>query len=269
MATNKTTIDEFVTRIKNNIPLVYEKGKTEGVEEGLEEGKQAEYDAFWDAFQQNGNRRNYQYAFCERGWSNANLNPKYMMVTSTGEKMFYRCNCGGKTRLDMTEICKKLDASQATSAAFMFSDAFLDNITVDLGNATTLNTCFSSGNIGANKSVKNVALKVTDKCTTFSNAFAYCGATEEIIFTEGSVIASNGLNLQWSKNLSKTSIKSIINALSATTEGLSVTFSETAVNKAFETSEGLADGSTSAEWIALAGNETTESIRPNWNISLV
>lgn len=271
MATNKTTIDEFVTRIKNNIPLVYEKGKTEGVEEGFEEGKQAEYDAFWDAYQDYGNRRNYQYGFAGTGWNNVTLKPKYTITVtaSSAASMFARCNYANKTRVDMTEVCKKLDASNLTNATSMFQDAFLENVTVDLGNATTLSNCFSSGNVGANKSIRNVTLKVTEKCTTFSNAFTYCGATEEIIFTEDSVIASNGLNLQWSKKLNRASIESIINALSNKEEGLTVTLSKAAVDTAFETVKGAADGSTSAEWIALVGNETTEGIRPKWNISLV
>jgi hypothetical protein len=235
---------------------------------GYNTGKQNEYDTFWDAFQDNGNRDNYQYAFYGRGWNKDTLKPKYMMVTSTGESMFRRCNDVNETRLDMTEICKKLDTSQATSAAYMFMDAFLDNVTVDLGNATTLVNCFFSGNVGGNKSIRNITLKVTDKCTTFSNAFAYCGATEEIIFTEDSVIEGNGLNLQWSKKLNKASIKSIINCLSDEKEGLTLTLSQTAVDNAFETIKGAADGSTSAEWIALAGDETTEGIKPKWNISL-
>lgn len=276
------TIEEKLLEVAENVPKVYEagynkcleenppgateeelqekyeegfvKGKTEGIKEG--------YDVFWDAYQQNGTRGNYSYAFCERGWNTETLNPKYKIVTSTGERMFYRCNSAGKTRLDMTEVCEKLDTSQATSATYMFMDAFLENVTVDLGNVTTLNNCFNSGNIGGNKSIRNVILKVTDKCTTFTNAFAYCTATEEIIFTDDSVIANNGLNVRWSTKLNKASIKSIINALSTEKEGLTVTLSQIAVDNAFETVKGAADGSTSAEWSAL------EATKTNWHISL-
>ena len=51
-------------------------------------------------------------------------------------------------------------------------------------------------------------------------------------------------------------------ALSTTTTGLTVTFSKTAVDKAFETAEGANDGSTSPEWLALVAT------RPNWGIGL-
>lgn len=64
MATNKTTIDEFITRIKNNTPLVYEKG--------VEEGKKAENDAFWDYYQ---NTTQYLYAFSHR-WNDDIYKPK-------------------------------------------------------------------------------------------------------------------------------------------------------------------------------------------------
>jgi hypothetical protein len=273
-----------------NIPFVYshgyvagnndgfaigeEHGKTIGYEEGFvngeasgrivgfEEGKQAEYDAHWDAYQDYGNRKNYQYGFAGVGWNNVTLKPKYTITASNATSMFVRCNYENEARVDMTEVCKKLDTSNLTNATSMFQDAFLENVTVDLGNATTLSNCFSSGNIGGTKSIKNVALKVTEKCTTFSNAFDYCGATEEIIFTEDSVIASNGLNVRWSTKLKKASIESIINALSAEKEGLTVTLSKTAVNNAFGIN--VDDASTYPE-----GSEyyNLRYSKPKWTIS--
>jgi hypothetical protein len=58
------------------------------------------------------------------------------------------------------------------------------------------------------------------------------------------------LDLHWSTNLSKASIQSIYAALSdaAGMSANTLTLSLTAVNKAFETSEGANDGSTSTEW---------------------
>ena len=72
-----------------------------------------------------------------------------------------------------------------------------------------------------------------------------------------------GLNLRWCKKLSKKSILNVINTLSATTEGLNVTLSKTAVNKAFETSSGANDGSASAEWKTLIAER-----EKNWVINL-
>lgn len=246
------SVAEKLTTIAENEQKVYEAGK------------QTEYDAFWNACQNYGNRTNYIYGFAGASWNNKTLNLKYAIaITGTrGENMFLRCNCTGDTRLDMTEVCKKLDASQATSGKEMFRDAYLENVTIDLGNATTIANCFNSGNSAAH-AIKNVTLKVTEKCTAFTTAFSYCRETEEVIFTEDSVIAANGLNLQWSDKLSKASVISVVNALSTTTTGLTVTLSKTAVNNAFETSTEAADGSTSKEWADLIAT------KPNWTISLV
>jgi hypothetical protein len=74
-------------------------------------------------------------------------------------------------------------------------------------------------------------------------------------------IGQNEFNTQRSP-LNKNSITSVINALSKTKSGLTVTFSRNAVNKAFETAEGLADGSTSQAWLDLIAK------RNNWTISL-
>ena len=63
--------------------------------------------------------------------------------------------------------------------------------------------------------------------------------------------------------LSKDSIESIMNCLSADATDQTLTLPLTAVNTAFETSEGAADGSTSAEWLALVAAHS------NWTISLV
>ena len=84
-----------------------------------------------------------------------------------------------------------------------------------------------------------------------NSCFKYQGGLTYIRF-EG-VIGKNGLSFQWSHRLSKDSIESIINALSTTTNGLTVTLSATAVNSAFTTDE----------WNTLIGT------RSNWTISLV
>jgi hypothetical protein len=67
------------------------------------------------------------------------------------------------------------------------------------------------------------------------------------------VIGQKNFNVHWSPKLSKASIESIINALSSTTSGLTVTISKTAKEAAF----------TSAEWSALIATKS------NWTISLV
>ena len=63
--------------------------------------------------------------------------------------------------------------------------------------------------------------------------------------------------------LSKDSMLSVFSCLSADVSGKTLTLNKEAVDKAFETSPGAADGSTSAEWLALVAEHS------NWTISLV
>ena len=71
------------------------------------------------------------------------------------------------------------------------------------------------------------------------------------------------ISLAWSMKLSKESIINVIECLDESVTGQLITFSLTAVNNAFETSEGAKDGSTSSEWTTLVES------RPNWTINLL
>lgn len=95
---------------------------------------------------------------------------------------------------------------------------------------------------------------------SMSGWFSSCAALQNMTIV--GTIGTTGLNLRWSTKLSKASITSVITALSATTSGLTVTLSNAAVNNAYETSEGAADGSVSAEWAELIATKT------NWTITL-
>ena len=125
---------------------------------------------------------------------------------------------------------------------------------LDLSNCKDLTQLFSY----ADDIVSVDKLKVN--VTGSANAFTECKNLEHIIFD--GVMAGTGLNMKWSTKLDKESITSVINALSTTTTGLTVTLSKTAVDNAFATAEGAADGSTSAEWLALVAT------RSNWTIAL-
>ena len=108
-------------------------------------------------------------------------------------------------------------------------------------------------------SVDKLILKSDGSQSINTNAFQQMGGLVSITI-EGAI--GQTTSFEWSTRLNRASITSVINALSTTTTGLTVTLSKTAVNKAFETSEGAADGSTSAEWLALVAT------RSNWTIAL-
>jgi hypothetical protein len=100
---------------------------------------------------------------------------------------------------------------------------------------------------------------ITKESVTYASWFLNTNLTE--IRFEG--IIGQDINFQWSTNLSLDSLMSIIEHISSTASGKTATFSKIAVNNAFETSEGLADGSTSEEWLNLIATKN------NWTISLV
>ena len=225
--------------------------KLGNTDEAFEAGKQAEYDAFWDAFQENGSKTIYASAFAGVGWTVECLKPKYKVVPEAGmfgaHRMFFFCNAFGDP-IDFREIEDRFDFSNITSASAMFSDSKINHITIDLSNAGKLSDTFSSPYRYSGSNYLHITL--SDK-NTFPSTFAYNLALTDIEID--GVIAANDFNVQWSNKMTKASIISIINALSATTSGLSVTLSATAVNNAFTTDE----------WNAFIVT------KPNWTISLM
>lgn len=262
------SIADKLTTIAENEQKVYNAGYTAGQEaggggsydEGFTDGKQAEYDAFWDEYQQNGTRATYDFAFMGIGWTVNTLKPKYDIAPTSSATNIFRGNPITENLSDFFEKQGiKLDFSKATTLieGFIYS-ATTGLGEIDLRNATSLSWAF--GRATYLKSIKLLRLK-NDGSQTVASMLAYCNALEDITI-EG-VIGQNGFTVQQSTKLSKSSWISIINALSTTTSGLSITGSLTSVKKAFETSEGANDGNTSAEWKALTDT------KKNWTISLV
>lgn len=244
----------------------YDVGYVDGRTQGITEGKQAAYDAFWDVYQENGERGNYAGAFGGRGWNKDTFKPKYPIVpvgSTVCDYMFYNFNkISSSTADDLLDFSDvDIDFSGSTRFTNTFQDARIKNLYVDASNATAMNSTFNGGNGGY---IDNLTLKVSDKCAAFGATFGYMNHTKEIRFTDDSVIAAT-TGFPQSTKLSKESIESIIGALSESASGKTLTLSKTAVDKAFETSEGAKDGSTSAEWNALGG---TNRPRQNWTITL-
>lgn len=201
-------------------------GKEQGIAEGIEQGKQAEYDAFWDAFQKNGTEPMYYgYVFANRDlWTQENIEKvKYKHLLAN----YFSVVFNGNTSI--TDL-----------SAFSFEYA---------GSLLTLSSTFS----GCTNLKKCMPINC-DMVYAFTNAFNNCTALEELTLSGTyNSRTKDPLDLHWSTKLNKASITSVINALSTTTSGLSVTFSQTAVNNAF----------TSDEWSALIAT------KQNWTISLV
>lgn len=252
-------ISEKLQTIAENEQKVYDAG--------IEQGKKAEYNKFWDAIQNYGNRTYYDSAFYNAQWTKETFKPRYSIKPTSLASCFMALNNVPPTleQIDFVELAKEqgieFDISNCTNFHMAFATGGISRLgTIDMAKVTTVNMTFY-GAYNQNQGLKRIERLICYPTNVFSNTFGYCRFLEYIGF-EGE-IATNGLDLQWSTKLSKASIESVINCLSTTASGLSVTLSKAAVNKAFETSEGANDGATSTEWTTLIGT------RSNWTISLV
>lgn len=209
----------------NGIEIGKEQGYGEGTENGIEIGKQMSYNEQWDSLQQNGERKDYWGAFC--GWRADVFKPKYVPLTiGSGDYM---------VRGSTITYLPKMILSSGTLNNLLYGARLLETVEeIELAYAV------------------NSATGFVTNCTALIN-----------IKFSGSKTINCSINFQVCTQLSHDSIVNIMSYLSDTVSGKTLTLSKVAVDKAFETSEGANDGSTSTEWATLVGTKT------NWTISLV
>lgn len=193
----------------------------ENVPKVYEAGKQSEYDTFWDAFQSNGRKVAYLDTFAGTGWTDAIFNPKYPInATLSGSYMFHNNQSITSTKVP---------------------------ITISASSSSVFNGC------GGLKEIPSI--KVTEK-VSFASWFTGCYSLETINFIEDSVIANN-IDFSPCPSLTAKSIVSIVEHLSDSVSGKTVTFKQSTINSA--------DWSTTnyTRWADLIAE------RSNWTISLV
>ena len=191
-------------------------------------GRQAEHDAFWDVFQKGGGAGNYCYAFSLGRFNGDTYNPKYDIICTS--------------------------STNASQYLFFSQSRITDTKVAIYANSISANYCFGSA-----RALKTIRLFSVYETTVLSNTFASCEALENL--TMAGTVGQN-IDLHWSTLLSKASIESVCGCLSDTSDGMTASFSLTAVNNAYETESGAADGSESEEWAALV------AAKPNWTFSL-
>ena len=257
------SVAEKLVTVAENVAKVYEAGKAaggsaDGYNEGYAAGVQSEHDRFWDNYQQNGTLTQYDYAFSGLRWTNETFNPKYDIKPIKAAYMFRDSGLVGDLVNILNDLGVVLDLSNCTDhiQAFRGMRQITRLPVIDFTMYISLNYAFC----------ENPRLEIIDKIIlntaktyTFTNAFMGDICLREIRF-EG--VIANDIDFQWSP-LSKASIKNIMSCLSDTISGTTVSFNLDAVNTAFETSEGAADGSESEEWATLIAT------KPNWTITLV
>ena len=253
-----TIADAIRAKTGESEPLSLD-GMAQGVDKVFAAGEQSEYDRFWDVFQENGRRGDYRYVFAGTAWTQETLKPKYdIIVNDAAQSMFHVSGFAGDLAQYLENIGVKLDISKASNVHSLFNSAqSITRVgTINITSAGVANSALFAY-CGQLNTIDKLVVSATN---AWVSTFVNCSALQNLAI-EGTV-GTTGLNLQWSTKLSKASIASVVNALSATTSSLSATFSKTAVDAAFETSAGAADGSVSAEWTALANTKS------NWTINL-
>ncbi len=196
------TVSEKLVQTAKNVPKVFAAGKT------------AEYDRFWAAFQHSGQRVNWQNAFNNQLWTDETYNPKYPIISTSGNSLFANTN--------ITDTKVPVDLSAASNATSMCSWG----------------------------KIKTFRKLIVHENLTFGSAFYNAQWLEELN-VEGTI--GNSIDLHWSTKLFKASMESVVNALSAAKTGQTVTFSKTAKEAAFTAEEWAALIATKPNWtISLA-----------------
>ena len=228
-------------------------------DKGIEQGKQAEVKRWWTLYQRP-SYNPFAYKYAGGTWNAKTFTPQFSdFVTGAGNCMFINNGVPNIKQAYAKTDCV-LDISGCTSATQMFMDALTQELGImDMSLLTASKTTMEM--YAYNPRLYKIEKIICVAQTNFANStFGGLPGLIEIRF-EGEI--GKSINFQWSTKLSVESIRSIINCLSSTTSGLSVTLSLTAVKKAFETSSGANDGNTSEEWLNLIAT------KPNWTINLV
>ncbi len=253
--------------MSEKIDDVYDAGKDNGIR------------AMWECIQAGGTKDIGGSIMSNSGWAKETFKPIYDIRPTSCYLWSRNCptqtlvnNLTPETQIDIVELEKEQgivfdfgSVTSSTSYDYAFVGALFKRWNViDISKGKTISGTFYGGYLpsGRRKELapKRIERLICGETNVFSsNAFQYAIGYEYIGF-EG-VIASS-INVSWSP-LNKESLTKLLSTLSDTATGQTVSVNLEAVNKAFETSEGLNDGNTSEEWQSLVGT------KPNWTVSLV
>lgn len=262
------TIAEKITKLDESADKLIELNNDfEETLYGTSYGGKSYYDEFWDGNQKNGKRTDYAYSYSGFGWNNITFCPKYDITVTGGYGVFYYCQYKGSFK----ELLNRQGITLTFPDVYNISNQFMYCEFTELGELD-----YSTARQAAPNGVFNNASKLhtIDKIIlsnvvdfTFINWFQSCSALENITF-EGEI--RNSISFEWSTKLTKDSITNIINHLSDTVSGKTLTLSITAVKNAFNGGTWDSDGDgkddtimASEEWVDL------QDTIPNWTITLV
>jgi hypothetical protein len=163
------------------------------------------------------------YIFAGAAWNDTTFYPKKNIILKNNVAYIFALNECSNIKTRLKECGVILDLSGATTAEYAFYYAQTSELPViNLANcANNLSSTFGY----ARNLVSIDKLIISEKCR-WNNTFNQCLILEHLII-EGT-IGQNGFNVQHSTKLTADSLKSIIDALSTTTTGLTITLPTTA-----------------------------------------
>lgn len=243
--------------IAENTKLVYDAGVEIGKAEGGGGNTEQILDEFASTLQLGGARTDFSNMFKNSTITDETIGEIFARWNST----IIRANYMFKDAKNLQEglYTDVLDFSQCVTLLEAFSGSGVTKLKKIDARATMSGFNGMASMFMSCKNLESIDEFYPSLNTKFMATFYACTNLVKVIFM--SEIAVDGLAFNFCSKLNKESIESVFTNLSDTTTGLTVIFSPTSVNKAFETSEGANDGLTSPEWLALVGT------KPNWNIA--
>ena len=251
---DKLTLDNMAQGVNETFLEGNKIGYTFGRRDGIEQGKKDAYDEFWDDFQESGNRDTYIACF-GTGWTAETFKPKYQIKPIRAGYMFFN-NWGEKIAIpDFVEFADNLAAEQGKTPQThpdMFDENGHYNLfdfsrctnciyllpglqsphfgTLDFRSAESMTSVFYSHSQDQYYGVRRIDKFISSAITAFDNS-TFQHATFLTDITMSGVVAKS-INFGTCP-LNKASIISVVNVLSSSTTGQTVTFKKTAVNTAF------------------------------------
>ena len=223
------TVAEKLTVIAQNEQKVYDAGFAKGASADYEDGQNAAMSEFWDYLTNYGNRTSYSSLF--NVWGGETFEPTRKIIPI--EKNSAYCTFNGaknlkKIEADYIDFSQKVRGTKSQEGYYytFYGCSSLEEIE-DIGMQADFGyySTFSSGSDGKLHTIAKIR---TDENTVFNNAFNYCTALKNVTF-EG--VIGQDINIRWSP-LTADSIRSIIEHLSDTASGKTLTLSKNAVESA-------------------------------------
>lgn len=247
------------TDCKNILVLGDESGNAQ---EAYASGKKSQYNEFWDSIQQNGERIDYSYAFCNTNYEG--INPKYPITAEKVMYMFMGC-----TKLkDASNIIIDITAK---NPSMMYTCANCNSMTkapvFNFLNAPIVKTytskyagCYSL--ISASVYWGDGSADAVTQRNACQNMFFKCWSLTDIDFGSEETGSPTGLDLSYAKGLTVSSVQSLLSSLKTIPSGSAGKYEITLASETIEKlSAELMEGITAKGWTILSQirENTTES----------